>query len=175
MMHKQNLILIGPMGAGKTTLGKILAKHYSLEFSDCDRVIEEQAGAPIPLIFEYEGEKGFRQRETAVLKQLCEKNDQLIATGGGAVLSPENQKIMRSQGIIIFLNASVETQYNRTRKDSNRPLLQTENPKQRLHYLYRERLPIYQSLADIIVDANRSNTRVVIEDIQRQLKKLNYH
>jgi shikimate kinase len=171
-MHSENIILIGPMGAGKTTLGKILAKKYQLDFVDCDKEIEDLAGAKIPLIFEYEGESGFRKRETYVLEQLCNKKGLLIATGGGAVLKEENKKIMRSKGIIVFLNATVKTQYHRTKKDKNRPLLKDGNPKEKLAELYKVRLPVYQELADITINANRNSIRTVIEDIQNKLKAL---
>ena len=171
-MVQKNIILIGPMGAGKTTLGKIIANKYRLTFKDCDKEIEQIAGVQIPMIFEYEGEQGFRKRESAVLKNLCEQDGLLVATGGGAILSPENQKIMRSKGIIIFLNATVDTQYYRTKKDTNRPLLKDSNPKEKLAKLFKTRLPIYQDLADITINANRNNIKTVINDITQQVDAL---
>ncbi len=171
-MSQKNIILIGPMGAGKTTLGKIIANKYKLVFKDCDKEIEQLAGVQIPLIFEYEGEEGFRKRETLVLKDLCEQDGLLVATGGGAILKPENQKVMRSKGIIIFLNASVDTQFYRTKKDNNRPLLKGGNPKEKLAQLFKIRLPIYKDLADITINANRNNIKTVINDITTQVDAL---
>ena len=133
MAISSNIIFIGPMGAGKTTIGRRVAQHYDCEFYDSDRVIEERTGVTIPLIFDLEGESGFRKRESDVISDLISKKNIVIATGGGAVLLEKNRDMMQKDAFIIFLNASLEQLYKRTSRDKNRPLLQTENPKDYPH------------------------------------------
>ena len=151
-MRGDNLILIGPMGAGKSTLGRKLAARLGLEFVDSDAEIVARTGVDIPTIFEFEGEAGFRDRETAILRDLCTRGGIVLATGGGAVLRPENRELLRSCGFVVYLRTPVEIQLRRTRKDRNRPLLQTADPRARLHSLMAERGPIYEALADFTVD-----------------------
>ena len=131
-MRKRNLTLVGPMGAGKSTIGRLLARELGLAFKDSDRVIEERTGASIPLIFELEGERGFRDREQQVIAELMQCRGLVLATGGGAILRPENRSTLVSGSLVVYLHTSVEHQLERTARDRTRPLLQTDNPKVRL-------------------------------------------
>lgn len=162
------LVLIGPMGAGKTTIGKLLAQQLGYDFFDSDKEIEASAGASIGWIFDKEGEAGFRERETRMLARLTQQGGCVIATGGGAVVTPDNHALLR-RGWVIYLNASVDTQYARTCRDRNRPLLQTENPRQRLAEIFAMRAPIYQQLADVEVITGHSSPRRLVQEILDQL------
>ena len=135
-MKAQNIILIGPMGSGKSTIGNILAKKLNRDFQDSDHFIEKRTGVDIGRIFDIEGEDGFRDRESNALKELLGANSQVIATGGGSVLRKQNQVLLRSRGYIIFLDTTVNQQLQRLRRDKKRPLLQTENPRERLEALF---------------------------------------
>ncbi|HKM37213.1 MAG TPA: shikimate kinase AroK [Thiopseudomonas sp.] len=168
-MHTSTYILIGPMGAGKSTIGRLLAKELSLPFKDSDKEIEERTGASIPLIFDVEGEAGFRDREQAVITELCEQPGLVLATGGGAVLRPENRQAMRNGAIVIYLHASVEHQLARTARDRNRPLLQTENPRQVLTDLLALRDPLYREVATLIIETDTRPPRMVVQEIMRFL------
>ena len=164
----RNIILSGPMGAGKTTIGKQLAKQLNMEFIDSDREIEKHTGASINLIFEIEGEAGFRERETRMLKQLSERDNVVLATGGGAILAEENRKLLRRNGTVVYLHTSVDTQLQRTRNNRNRPLLNTDDRRGRLEELMKVREPIYRREADLIINADRrSAVRVAKEIIER--------
>ena len=132
MGHNANIILIGPMGAGKTTIGRQIARLFKFDFFDSDREIEQRTGASIPLIFELEGEEGFRRREQEVISQLCNKTHIVLATGGGAVLKKENQLALKRSGTIVYLCAGIDDLLARTAKDKNRPLLQTDNPREKI-------------------------------------------
>lgn len=145
------------MGSGKTTIGKQLAKMLSLDFYDCDQVLEELTGASVNLIFDVEGEAGFRDREQRLLKQLTEKNGVLISTGGGAVCNEENRQVLRSRGFVVYLRTSVENQLRRLSQDRSRPLLQAEDKAQRLKDLARVRNPLYNATADLIFDTRNSS------------------
>lgn len=164
------LVLIGPMGSGKTTIGKLLAQHLGYEFFDSDKEIETATGASINWIFEKEGEAGFRERESRMLEQLTEQNGRVIATGGGAIMLPDNHQILQ-RGFVIYLNASVDTQFSRTCRDRSRPLLQTHDPKQRLADLYAVRAPIYQRLADLEVITGPSSPKRLVQEILDQLEQ----
>ena len=166
------IFLVGPMGAGKTTIGKLLAKHLGREFIDCDWYIVDQTGADIPWIFEKEGEAGFRDRETRALMDLTAMPNIVMATGGGAVGRAENRELLK-KGFVIYLDASVDTQLSRTKKDKNRPLLQSDNPRAVLEALYQKRNPLYREVADIIVPTGRAYPKQMISDILEILK--NYH
>jgi len=169
-MHTSTYILIGPMGAGKSTIGRLLAKELGLPFKDSDKEIEERTGASIPLIFDVEGEAGFRDREQAVITELCAQPGLVLATGGGAVLRPENREAMRSHGaIVIYLHASVEHQLARTARDRNRPLLQTENPARVLSDLLALRDPLYREVATLIIETDIRPPRMVVQEIMRFL------
>lgn len=158
------IYLVGPMGAGKTTIGKLLAKHLKREFIDCDWHIVEQTGADIPWIFEKEGETGFRDRETKALEELTSLPNIVMATGGGAVIRQQNREFLK-RGLVIYLNASVETQLIRTKKDKNRPLLRSQNPKAVLEQLYKVRDPLYKEIADIVVMTGRVYPKQMIQEL----------
>ena len=148
-----NVYLIGPMGSGKTTIGQRLANRLGLDFLDSDHELEEQTGASVSLIFDLEGEEGFRQRETAMLKKLASRKNTLIATGGGAVTRSENRRLIRSSGLVIYLKTPVSQQIRRLSRDRSRPLLQSGNRKEKLARLAEERNPLYEELADIVFPA----------------------
>lgn len=168
-MRKRNLSLVGPMGAGKSTIGRLLAKELGLVFKDSDRVIEERTGASIPLIFELEGEQGFREREQQVITELMQEKGLVLATGGGAVLRPDNRTALVSGSVVVYLHTSVDHQLERTARDRNRPLLQTDNPRQVLEGLLRIREPLYRSMADIIIETDIRPPRMVVQEILEQL------
>ena len=170
----QNVFLIGPMGVGKTTIGKMLARDLGLQFIDTDQEVENRAGANISWIFDVEGEEGFRLRETNVIDDLTQKSKVLLATGGGSILKPENRRFLRARGIVIFLDTTVEMQLKRTEKDKKRPLLQNGNPREILTRLKADRDPIYQELADIKVTLGDSNSRKIVNSIVRKLEQENY-
>lgn len=177
MIIAPNIILVGPMGAGKTTIGRLLSQSLEREFFDSDRVIEENAGADIPWIFDKEGEDGFRKRETQALIELTQEHGTAIvmATGGGAILRDENRDILRQGGLVVYLYASVSQQLTRTSKSNHRPLLQTGNPKQILSNLFKIRDPLYRDVAGLVVETDSRNPRVVankvLDAIKRHLKK----
>ncbi len=157
------------MGSGKSTIGNIIAKRLHREFQDSDHFIEDRTGVDIARIFDIEGEQGFRDRETNALKELLSQNNRVIATGGGSVMREENQKLLKQQGYIIFLDTSVNQQMHRLQRDKKRPLLQTENPRERLESLLQERRPIYLDLADLAVKTDRRVARRLAQDIINQL------
>ena len=169
----RNIILVGPMGAGKTTIGKQLAHQLGREFYDSDRVIEEHTGADIPLIFELEGEAGFRKREKNILADLVKKNDIVLATGGGVVLDPDNRELLSKSGFVVYLNVPLSQLINRTSKDKNRPLLQTEDPKKKLEEILSVRDPLYRDVADEIIKTDVSPVRNVVKKIMALVKKHN--
>ncbi len=168
----RNLILVGPMGAGKSTIGRLLAKELQLPFKDSDKEIEERTGANIPWIFDVEGEAGFREREQSALAELCQEEGLVLATGGGAVLREENRRALREGGCVIYLHASVEQQLERTSRDRNRPLLQTENPGDVLRKLFTLRDPLYRDVADLIIETDQRPPRMVMQEILDRLEQL---
>ena len=170
MSYPNKIILIGLMGAGKTTVGKILARHLGMRFIDTDHEIERRTGVKIPVIFELEGEEGFRARETAVLAQLCRMDNVVLATGGGAVLREENRKHLKRGGAIVYLRGQVSDLWHRTRHDKNRPLLQTADPQAKLRELFAQRDPIYRQLADIIMDTGNQNIQYLVRRLEQKLK-----
>jgi shikimate kinase len=153
----QNIFLIGPMGSGKTTIGRHLAKMLKLEFYDCDHELERLTGASVNLIFDVEGEAGFRQREASLLEQLSAKKGVLISTGGGAICSEQNRRLLQSQGFVVYLKTSIEKQLKRLSKDKTRPLLQAEDRAQRLLELARVRNPLYEATADLVFSTRSSS------------------
>lgn len=159
------------MGAGKSTIGRLLAKELALEFKDSDREIEERTGASIPLIFDLEGEEGFRIREEQVIVDLLQQPSLVLATGGGAVLRRANRSAMASNSTVIYLHTSVEHQLERTARDKGRPLLQTDNPRQVLEQLLETRDPLYREIADIIIETDTRPPRLVVQEIIAQLGK----
>ena len=173
MSHSQNIFLVGPMGSGKTTIGRQLAKQLNLTFFDSDHEIENRTGANIPLIFELEGEDGFRKRETAMIDELTGKDNIVLATGGGAVLAAENRNMLRQRGHVIYLSASIEQLWERTRLDKNRPLLQTDNPKEKITLLLEQRDPLYREVADSIIDTGNGNLKSTLKQIQKVITDSN--
>lgn len=160
------------MGAGKTTVGRALAKKLNKRFIDSDHEIEARTGASIPLIFEIEGEAGFRQREAEVIRDLTAQSDIVLATGGGAILRQENRACLKERGTVIYLRASVNSILQRTSHDKNRPLLQTADPRQKLEQLMREREPLYLEVADFIVETGRPNVQSLVQTIISQLETI---
>ena len=172
MSKQDNLYLVGLMGAGKTTVGRLLAKHYGCEFFDSDHVIEAHTGVKIPVIFEIEGEAGFRKREEAAVAELTALSGIVLATGGGAILSPGNRDTLRRNGVVIYLHGTPEHLHERTRHDRSRPLLQTENPLARLRELYARRDPLYREIADIVVDTGRQSVSGMLRVLYGKLDLL---
>ena len=171
-----NIFLIGPMGAGKTTIGRQLARELKIEFYDSDRVIEEHTGANIPLIFDLEGEEGFRKREQAAIDELTRKDSIVLATGGGAVLREENRRHLKERGTTFYLYSDLDSLLERTRKDKNRPLLHAdESPEVILKRLMDERDPLYRETADHIINTGNSSIRGVIKAIIGCLDKNTRH
>jgi shikimate kinase len=155
----QNIFLIGPMGSGKTTIGRQLAKILDLEFFDCDQELERLTGASVNLIFDVEGEAGFRTRETRVLDTLTAKKGVLVATGGGVVCSEKNRQMLRSRGLVVYLKTSIKKQLRRLDQDKSRPLLQAEDRQQRLLDLAQVRNPLYDLTADLVFRTRNSSVR----------------
>lgn len=162
------------MGAGKTTIGRHLAEMLGRSFVDSDHEIEQKTGASIPWIFEKEGEQGFRTRETGVLKTFTQQQNLVVATGGGAVTQKINRDLLRQHGIVVYLNTPVEIQLQRTYRDKNRPLLQVENPEQRLRELLAIRDPLYREVADVIVETHQGDPRQLAQEIIERLRQ-NHH
>jgi len=168
----QRIFLIGLMGAGKTTVGRQLAKELGMEFVDSDKEIERRTGANISLIFDIEGEQGFRVREHDVIEELTTRDNIVLATGGGAILDSENRTNMTGRGIVIYLQASVDQLYKRTSKDKKRPLLQTQDPKTKLQALMDTREPLYLEAADLVVRTDTNTLKGVLTEIQARLPTL---
>jgi len=168
---RENVFLVGLMGAGKTSVGKMLAKRLGKTFHDSDHVIETRTGVRIPVIFEIEGEAGFRARESAVLEELTALDNIVLATGGGAVLAPANRQALRSRGTVVYLRASVDELWNRTRHDRNRPLLQTADPRARLGELHEQRDPLYREVAHIVLDTGTQSLKSLIGRLEASLAR----
>jgi shikimate kinase len=166
-----SFFLVGPMGAGKSTIGRQLARCLKLKFIDSDREIELRTGVDIPLIFELEGESGFRKRERKVIDQLTTKPGIMLATGGGAVMDKLNRQHLAARGRVIYLHTSVEQQLKRTAHDRNRPLLQTANPKQKLQELMEVRDPLYREIADWVIETDGCRVRDVVQQIAQKIEQ----
>ena len=165
MKGKRNIFLVGPMGAGKTTIGKQLAEILKLEFVDSDHELEERTGAPIDWIFDIEGEEGFRVREEKIIEELTERQGIVLATGGGAVVSDKSRNHLAARGVVVYLETSIEQQLERTRRDKRRPLIQNGNPKNTLEDLMQERERLYTEIADLTVATNISSVKSVAKEI----------
>lgn len=165
MSKANNIFLVGPMGAGKTSVGRQLAKVIDCDFLDTDKEIEDRTGVTIPTIFEIEGEEGFRKREQQVISELSQRDRLVLATGGGAILAKENREHLQEHGMVIYLSASIDQLYKRTRRDRNRPLLQTDNPRQRIAELLKQRDPLYREVADLTLDTDGHSVRWVVDQI----------
>ena len=172
MIIASNVFLVGPMGAGKSTIGRQLAALLKKDFLDVDHEIERRTGAAIPLIFEIEGESGFRRREALVVDELTRKTNVVLATGGGAVLDPDNRKALRERGSVVYLRAEIDILVERTRRDRNRPLLQTPDPRAKLEEIMRVREPLYRATAHVIIETDRRNPQMVARDVADNLKSL---
>ena len=171
MQRTRNIFLVGPMGTGKSTVGRLLAAELQRPFYDSDHEIEARCGCRIPWIFDVEGEEGFRQREIEAIASLTGMDGIVMATGGGAILRPENRQCLRERGLVIFLRTSVEQQMRRTMRDRNRPLLQCEDPEQRLRALFKVREPIYREVAHWTISTERRSPRAVVNEIKRRLRQ----
>lgn len=171
MSKANNIFLVGPMGAGKTSVGRQLAKAMNYEFLDSDREIEARTGVNIPTIFDIEGEAGFRKREQQMIDELTQREGVVLATGGGAILARENREWLQQRGTVVYLSASVDQLYKRTRRDRNRPLLQTDNPRQRIAELLDTRDPLYRETADITLDTDGHNVRWVVDQILARMPR----
>ena len=172
-MHKTgNIFLVGLMGAGKTTIGRLLAKRLKKTFIDTDHELELRTGVKIPLIFELEGEDGFREREAALISELTQRQDIILATGGGAILRTENRQALAQNGTVIYLDAKVEDLWQRTQHDKNRPLLQTNDPKAKLAELFAQRDPLYREIANIVITSGQQNVQHASREVERRLREI---
>jgi len=170
MTKAQNVFLIGPMGAGKTTVGRYLAKELKLDFYDSDQAIEARAGADIAWIFDIEGEAGFRKREEQMIAELTALSDVVIATGGGVILSSRNRAVLAARGLVVYLHVSVAQQLDRIGHSKDRPLLlENSDPKDTLEQLLLKREPFYRELADFIVDTDNLGPRAIAQEILTKL------
>ena len=173
MSKKKNIYLIGLMGAGKTTVGKQLAKRLGFVFFDSDHEIVARTGVPIPTIFEIEGEEGFRRREAQIISELTEEADGVvIATGGGVILNQDNRKLLKDTGWVVYLNVPPEQLYERTKHDRNRPLLNVPNPFAKLVELHKQRQGYYEETAHFIVDGSRLNASAIVQLINKEYLSL---
>ena len=171
MMHAGNLFLVGMMGAGKTTIGRLLARRMKRVFVDSDHEIEQRCGVSVPVIFDIEGERGFRAREAQMIAELTARDGIVLATGGGAVLDAESRQRLAARGTVIYLHAPPADLYERVRHDKNRPLLATADPLARLESLYGERDPLYREVADIVVDTGRQSAPVLVRHLLGRLEE----
>ena len=166
-----NLILVGMMGSGKTTMGRALSRHLDKAFVDCDEEIQKRTGVTIPHIFDIEGEAGFRQRESVAIRDLVERDNLVLATGGGAVLAEQNRVLLQQNGIVIYLKANVHDLWQRTRHDRNRPLLQTADPHAKLMELFQQRDPLYRQVADIVVQSGKQSSHALMLHLAGEIEK----
>jgi shikimate kinase len=166
-----NIYLVGMMGAGKTTVGKLLARRLKRRFIDADHEIERRCGVRIPVIFDIEGEAGFRSREAQVIAELSALDGIVLATGGGAVLAPENRRLLASRGTVVYLRATPTDLYQRVRHDKNRPLLANADPLARLQELYKQRDPLYLEVADLVVETGRQNVQTLARELVAKLEE----
>ncbi len=164
-----NLFLVGMMGAGKTTVGRQLARRLGKAFHDSDQEIEARTGVQVAVIFEIEGEAGFRKRESEALERLVALENSVLATGGGAVLDPQNRARLKQRGFVIYLHAQPKDLWQRTRHDKNRPLLRTADPRARIDELYRARDPLYREIADLVVETGRQSVTALVNQLLEQL------
>lgn len=169
MSKYNNIFLVGPMGAGKTTVGRRLAEARGMEFIDSDHEVESRTGVNINFIFEKEGEAGFRRRECAAIADLAARENLVLSTGGGAILDPENRRLLAEHGFVVYLYASVEQQIARTERTDNRPLLRVGDRRETLQRLFQIRDPLYREIADLVVNTDGRNARLLSRDIEDRL------
>lgn len=165
MARSANIFLIGPMGAGKSTVGRSLADRLGLEFIDTDREIEKRTGADLAWIFDLEGEEGFRDREASVIGDVTQQKGVVVATGGGSILRDSNREYLSARGTVVYLSLSMSGQYDRTEHNRNRPLLQTDDRLATIKQLAEERTPLYESIADISYAMDTSSVQKAVTDI----------
>ncbi len=170
MKNADNIFLIGPMGAGKSTIGRQIANVFGLPFEDSDTEIQRRTGVDITTIFEFEGESGFRARERRAIDDLTQKSGLVLATGGGVILDAENRKCLMSRGVVIYLHCTPEQQYERTYRDRSRPLLQTEDPLRKLKEIMDIREPLYRQTADFTVITEKRSAVSVTKEISQKLE-----
>ena len=170
-MTTENIFLVGPMGSGKTTIGRTLAEILNLKFFDLDYEIEKRCGANIPWIFDVEGEDGFRERESRILEELSSITGIVLATGGGAVIRKKNRSILKKNGYIVYLNAPIERLVERTSHDQNRPLLKVENPRKAIEKMVLERETFYQDVANLVLITDKKKPRLVANEIANEVRK----
>ena len=166
-----SIFLVGMMGSGKTTVGRALAQRLHLPFIDTDKILVERTGVPVTTIFEIEGDAGFRRRESAVIAELAHAPDQVVATGGGAVLSADTRALMRSAGRVIYLRARIDHLWERTRHDTSRPLLATPDPRATLAALLEARDPLYRDVAHIVVDTGTQSANTLVSRLISALRR----
>jgi shikimate kinase len=170
MAYSGNIFLIGPMGAGKTTVGRRLAEARGMQFADSDQEVEARSGVDIAFIFEKEGEAGFRRRERLAIAELVQRGNSLVlATGGGAVLDPDSRRLLAAHGFVVYLHASIEQQFARTDRADTRPLLQSGNRRETLERLLGIRDPLYREIADLVVHTDGRNARALAREIEEHL------
>ncbi len=169
-MGRGNIFLVGMMGAGKTTIGKALAQRLRREFVDTDRVLVERTGVPVATVFEIEGEEGFRRRESGLLAELARRDDCVVATGGGMVLSEDNRRVMRAAGTVVYLRARLENLWERTRHDATRPLLATADPRGTLATILDEREPLYRDAAHVVMETGTQSANTLVNRLVAALR-----
>ena len=169
-MGQSNIFLVGMMGAGKTTVGRALAQRLKREFVDTDRELVARTGVPVAMVFEIEGEAGFRRRESAMLREICARDNCVVATGGGIVLAEENRAAMREAGTVVYLRARLESLWERTRQDTTRPLLATPDPRATLARLLEEREPLYRAAAHVVVESGAQSATTLANRVAAALR-----
>ena len=169
--QKGNIILIGPMGSGKTSTGRMLAKEMGYAFADTDEEVTKRTGVSIAYIFDVEGEEGFRKRECLALKECLNDNNTILSTGGGIVLSKENRDLLQDRGTVVYLQTSIRSQVKRTASTNNRPLLQNKDPKETLEKLILTRAPLYEEIADITIMTDNKSLQEISKEIQRAINE----
>ncbi len=170
MKQADSIYLIGLMGAGKTTIGRHLAKALQLPFYDSDKAIEEQTGVDIPTIFEYEGEDGFRVREQNMIQELSQLKGIVLATGGGVILKESNRKLLKENGFVVYLQCSIDKILQRTKRDTQRPLLHTDNPRKKIETLFSQREEFYLSCADFKIETSAMQSKMVVQQILNEFQ-----
>ncbi|MCK5869295.1 shikimate kinase [Methylococcaceae bacterium HT1] len=173
-MNKKNIYLIGLMGAGKTTVGRLLAKSLAVPFYDSDKAIEDITGVDIATIFEFEGEKGFRVRENKMINELTELEDIVLATGGGVILNADNRQRLQENGFVVYLQCSVDRILDRTSRNTQRPLLNVDSPREKIQSILDERESLYLSCADFVIDSGQIQSKAAVKEILKEyMSKVN--